>query len=135
MTEGNEVVMKRCTRCGNEYPATTEYFRCGSGYNGLRNPCKQCSRESDALYRAANHEKVLESNDHWYKANINRIRATEARWRDANREQERERLRHYYAENTEKVKKTAALWKQANRKKVRQSDARYRGGSLDCGKR
>lgn len=39
------IPLKRCKLCGTEKPATTEYFRQSQrGKNGLRGPCKDCSR-------------------------------------------------------------------------------------------
>lgn len=46
---------KKCTKCGTEKPATTEYFyKISKNKNELRSKCKKCKRE---LARKRQHEK------------------------------------------------------------------------------
>jgi hypothetical protein len=41
----SDIPLKRCTGCGNEYPATTEFFyKHPAGLHGLRARCKACCR-------------------------------------------------------------------------------------------
>jgi 5-methylcytosine-specific restriction endonuclease McrA len=43
------IPLKRCTTCGKEFPATTEYFNKQSrGLYGVNSKCKSCTREYDA---------------------------------------------------------------------------------------
>ena len=44
-------VTKICSKCGNEYPATTRYFyEDRLGKDGLRSDCKQCRRQNVKQY-------------------------------------------------------------------------------------
>lgn len=67
--------MKTCSRCGVEYPATTEYFQRSKAVKcGLKSHCKECAkemnRESHAKYYEANKDKVKEKNlANYYRRN------------------------------------------------------------------
>ncbi|MAS33532.1 MAG: hypothetical protein CL610_05970 [Anaerolineaceae bacterium] len=39
------VHMKRCSKCGEQWPATTEFFYFDRQYDTLRNPCIACVEE------------------------------------------------------------------------------------------
>lgn len=56
-------MMKTCTKCHKEYPATAEYF-CKNSKNidGLHNWCKNCQKEYD-LNRSKNKNKLLQEQD------------------------------------------------------------------------
>ena len=52
-------VFKRCTKCGETLPATTEYFyKAKNGKYGLRGECKKCLIECGKQYRENNKEKI-----------------------------------------------------------------------------
>lgn len=45
--------MKTCTKCGDEYPPTTQYFYSDSSKpDGLTYSCRICQRKADAIRRA-----------------------------------------------------------------------------------
>jgi hypothetical protein len=47
-----EIKYKKCTCCGMEFPATTEYwYKYKPGKYGLMAICKQCHKEKKRLYR------------------------------------------------------------------------------------
>ena len=47
--------LKKCTECGNDFPATTEYFhKHKNGKNGLNPKCKSCI----IIYRKINKDKI-----------------------------------------------------------------------------
>lgn len=59
MNDYSTIPLRRCTKCGEEYPATTEYFRHnGKSNNGLRSRCKMCERARDHDYRIENIEHI-----------------------------------------------------------------------------
>jgi hypothetical protein len=111
--------MRRCSRCGISYPATTEYFHRNShGKYGLQQMCKRCRLE-------------------WQREHKESINARGRRWRAENREEynksarerrqsrseivnklrrkryqikvdhKREMNRRYYAEHREKLRELA----------------------------
>ena len=54
--------MKECTKCGEEFPNTNEYFsRQKKGKNGLSASCKKCRSMSFKNWRKNNKEKIWEN--------------------------------------------------------------------------
>lgn len=108
----DSIPQKRCAKCGNEYPATTEYFYVDrKTSDGLVSPCKNCRRISAAEYRQNNPEKISAikkasvakkpekykaSKQAWAKANANKITqyAHEARLRYPNKAKARRVVTH-----------------------------------------
>ena len=71
----NSLLMKRCTKCGKEFPATNEYFWIQiKGKFGVHSRCKKCAREIKKEYRKNNGEKVRSQQRAWAKANPDRKR-------------------------------------------------------------
>jgi len=63
-------MIKRCTKCGNEYPATSEYFynKRASGEK-LRSWCRKCCYEATKSYRENNPEKKSVYNKKYWEKN------------------------------------------------------------------
>lgn len=94
--------MKRCPSCGNEFPATAEYFnRDKSTKDGFEYSCKACSRERSRVYHEKNSEKVLARKRQWLLQNRETSRARCRHYREQNRERERERSRQFDKEHPE----------------------------------
>lgn len=51
---------KVCSKCGEEFPATTEFFNKGNGKFNLRSQCKDCQRKWRYKYRQTDRAKELE---------------------------------------------------------------------------
>jgi 5-methylcytosine-specific restriction endonuclease McrA len=97
MDTPNSTITKRCTKCGIEYPSTTEFFNLNSrSKDGLHVWCLSCR----AAYRSANRE---------------RDRAKEREKYHADPEASREHNRNKYWANPE-----------AARSRVRRSNAKHR---------
>ena len=98
---------KRCTKCGNEYPATTEFFHHRKDRGRLRSRCIACTREDNrrsiAAQRHKNPEQARERGRKYAKAfrerHAEKVRADDRarrreRWlENPEKERERERLR------------------------------------------
>ena len=82
------VASKRCPTC-RETKAVSAFSRDSTKKDGLRSECKECARESNRVYHAANSDKVNEKK---------RV------YRAANPEKVREKNRLYYAANLKKVR-------------------------------
>jgi hypothetical protein len=81
--------LKRCTKCGREFPATPEFFHKNArGKNGLRGYCNTCERESDR---------------HWYAEHIEQRHENSRRYRARHPEQWHELNRCYKAEHSEQI--------------------------------
>src|SRR5688572_12712928 len=51
--------MKHCSRCNNDYPATTEYFQPHKQYrDGLRSQCRKCIKAKEDEYKKNNRDKI-----------------------------------------------------------------------------
>ncbi len=63
--------MKRCTKCGVEYPANTDYFHKHT-QNGLHPRCKVCRKETDREHYRNSYSKVRHVNRDKEKTNESR---------------------------------------------------------------
>jgi hypothetical protein len=54
--------LKRCTKCGNEFPATLDYFtKHAISKDGLRSHCKECHNKEKKAYREKGGRKWYEN--------------------------------------------------------------------------
>jgi len=68
----DDFTTKRCTKCGNELPATVEYFNAAKlGKYGLSAKCKACNH----LYYEANKDKIKQRAKDWHEANLDKVGA------------------------------------------------------------
>lgn len=106
---------KCCTKCGVEYPATTDYFgKQKNGKYGVRADCKTCANAKNRAYREANPETAIA----WRDANRERINAQNREWKRVNAERHAEINKAYYAENREHHNAVVRDWYQVNRERV-----------------
>lgn len=97
--------LKRCTKCGQELPATTEYFsRTNRTRSGLYSWCKRCRRS----YREANKNRISEWGREYRKANKEQIRA----YYEANRDRLSEYDRMYYKANKDRISERRRMYRQ-----------------------
>ncbi len=92
---------KTCTKCGEEKPATLEFFYGQkTGKYGLRGDCKHCQKQYKAKYYAENKEA---------KAKY------DAKYRAENKEAKAKYDAKYYAENKEAKAKSQAKYRAENK--------------------
>jgi hypothetical protein len=60
---------KVCSKCKEEFPATTEFFYKGSGKFGLRFWCKKCNKKYRKQYYQNNHEVISKCKKEYYDKN------------------------------------------------------------------
>lgn len=114
------IQIKRCSSCGEEKPATTEFFHANEGGKyGLRGRCRPCNRaavreqikepaqaarrkEAAAAYIASG--KNAERNRAWREKNIEKARASTAAWKKRNPEARRVGDLRWRNENRDKVR-------------------------------
>ena len=99
--------MKKCSKCGTEYPETAEYFGKGKRYkNGLKAWCKICIAEYGKMRREKypdygkthyqNNKEVYAANGKlWEQNNRDKVREDHRKWRENNLERQRESERLY----------------------------------------
>lgn len=144
---------KVCTKCGQEKPATEEYFNKGErGLYGLRSDCRECRNiykkkqhiKMDAIervqrkqYYADNRERELASVKQWRIDNPEKVKARNDKWRADNPEQHKENhkkwalanmehLRQYRKENFEHHKKVSQIWSAKNKDRTNTKEQKRR---------
>lgn len=118
-----DIILRTCTKCKRELPATTEFFhKLRRGKYGLRPDCKQCSRERNHQYRAANPEYARQ----YREVNAEKLRESSRQYYEANSEKVCERSRQYQKANAERMRECYRRYREANAEKLREYLRRYR---------
>lgn len=82
---------KKCTKCGEEFPLTNEYFYYGDkAKNWFRPKCKHCAQIADKKYYQNNREKVQATNKKYYQNNKEKVQVANKKYQQANPEKVRE---------------------------------------------
>ena len=119
--------MKTCTKCGQAFPATTEYFYPQkAGKDELISWCKECSAEKARQYNKANREKIAERGRQYREANRERVAEQKHQYYIANLEQIAERHRQYYIANLEKFAESGRQWREDNPEYYAEYSRQYR---------
>lgn len=92
---------KTCSKCGEEKPATAEFFH--KHGNGLKAACKICVLEHSKQYYQANREARLERSKQYRQANKEAIAERDKRYYQSNREAIAERNKQYHQANREAI--------------------------------
>jgi hypothetical protein len=120
-------ITKTCTKCGQTFPATAEYFyKARSGKYGVASCCKTCWAEDRRLYREKNRERIAESKRQYQQTNQEKIAEYQRQWRENNRDKEIKHNREYYQANREKLKERSRQYHHAHREKIAQRSRKYR---------
>jgi hypothetical protein len=126
---------KRCTKCGETKPHTG-FGKDKRASDGFTSACRDCHRESNRRYRAANLEKARESSRKSYASNRARLRAQTLQrqrlWQSSNRTRCREYRLKYRAANLEKDRQRQRAWRAANHEKILALNAARRARKLSA---
>ena len=101
--------LKHCSKCGNTYPATVEYWV--SKHDKLLAICRACR---SAAARA------------WYAANKSKVAVRKAGYSEVQKEALRAVARQRYASDPSKAIAATRAWQAANKASVRQASIRWR---------
>lgn len=93
--------MKTCTKCGNEFPATLEYFY--KYKNGLTAACKECRKGESKRHYQENKEKHNQYSREWAIKNKDKRNIILRRYRENNIENVRKSNREWQKKNPEKL--------------------------------
>lgn len=105
-----------CTRCGNSYPFTEEYFcKDKSCINGLSHLCKLCRKEKNKKYYEKRKEKVSSYHKEYYSQNKDKIKERAKVYYGLNKEVIIERNTKYNNANKGKHKLYAKKWYENHR--------------------
>lgn len=108
---------KPCSRCSEILPASN-YYPCGTAYDGLTPDCSPCIRKRRREYAAANREKESTARAAWVQANAEHYREYMAQWRAANTERIRLAARQWAERNPERYAELRSQWYLANREAI-----------------
>lgn len=133
---------KKCTKCGEEKPATLDYWnRKKAGRYGLTSICKPCIKSSNEQYYLKNKETINKRNKQYrdshkeynkeyqekYRAeNKEKIKMYHQKHYEDNKERILDNSKKYYDENKEKVNKRISLWQKRNKDKTREHTRNWR---------
>jgi len=110
--------MKICIKCGEEKPATSEFFHSRKdSKSGLRNECKECVLKRHRESHVANRERNNERSRRWHTANKERAHENSRKWREANKERCKENNSKWYIANREDAIRRASQWQVVNRER------------------
>lgn len=111
---------KRCSKCGQEFPATTEFFYAHpTGTFKLSPKCKPCTRESVRENSAKNPEEKRERDRQYYWNNREKVSEYHRQYYTENRSEILEKQRQEYAKNPERKLATNRRWRKANPERYR----------------
>lgn len=128
MASSNDTT-KRCTKCGQEFPATTEYFSPNRKVkDGLQARCKSCCAEWQREYRKSHPEAVraVEANRDKEKR-----RQQSRDYYQRNAEARRDYRREYYQIHTEEILEYQCEYRKNNREKRRILHRNWRSKNRD----
>jgi len=90
--------LRKCITCGEEKPATTEYFYREKSRSkicsvsrvkgGLKTECKDCASKRMKRWREENPEKAAAAVNKWRKENPEKCRASDNKWRKQRRKED-----------------------------------------------
>ena len=117
--DNNEALIKTCTKCGKQLPATTDYFhKKKNGKYGLHSICKKCIKEYNKQrfesnrdeilqkkreYNHNNKEKINEYNKRYYNENKDKKKGLSKKYREENKDKYKEYNKNYYENNKEQL--------------------------------
>jgi len=105
-------ILKRCSKCGSEYPATSDYFSPDKqGTYGVTGQCKTCRRENTQKWRDENPGKVEDYNKSYYAEHKEQENARSKQFHIRNSERVNKRHRDRYEENPENSRGATQRWR------------------------
>lgn len=117
-------ITKCCSKCGQEYPATREYFspdkRASDGFYSACKPCRR--RQNRKSYQKdieASRKRARINAKKSREANLEKSLKRERKYKEDNREAIRQRERLRYQANPETFHQKSCKWKSANKEALR----------------
>lgn len=123
--------LKRCTKCGAELPATTDYFYPHpTAANGLHPQCKACQRAARKQYYAANREAVLAHQKQYDALHLEEKRARDEQWRRRNKAYISEKNRQYREQHRDSLNAYTREYHDAHKDRLNAMSRRYYRATL-----
>lgn len=130
--------LKRCIKCGNEYPKTTKYFgKLSKSKDGFRNECKECRKqyakenashikEYKRKYHIEHQDEILSNVKKWYKENTNKVKEYKKLYRIEHKEEITLKDHEKYLKNKIQHYKHSIIWNKNNKDKVMSYKKKYK---------
>ena len=119
--------MKTCTKCKEEYPATTEYYHLGkNGEYGLRSWCKLCTRKKSQSYYQENKDDYAKRGRLRRELAKPEMLKRRKEKRDSSNEKRGERRRAYYNANRDKNLAARKVYREKNKGEIAVYSQEYR---------
>lgn len=119
----SDCTTKTCSKCGQEFPATTEYFyqhKNRKGKKVLTGQCRTCIKRKSSNYREANPIKAKESKRRAVQNHRDRHNARGRKWAENNPEKKRAIERRYRDSHPERCRESNKRWLDRNPHKRRE---------------
>jgi len=104
--------MKKCSKCGEEFPNTKEYFCLKNGGNsgrgnidGLSNDCRGCRSIYNKKYQIEHQDNSIAYRKMYWKENKETLAISSKKWQEKNKESVVAKRKIYLKENHESVRK------------------------------
>lgn len=125
--------VKRCGRCGIEFPATTEFFhKQPRGKFGVEGQCKPCRNEKIREYKLSHKDEYAEYFRQYNQANKERIKDYHHQHYIENKERIDEQNRQWFRNNHNKHIQRTRRWRSANPEKARALWHKYKTRKLSA---
>jgi 5-methylcytosine-specific restriction endonuclease McrA len=123
----NEILtLKTCNRCGNKYPATSEFWPVRKGMKDeVRGPCKECKKKYHAQYVLEHRESARQSSARYIATHREEVRRSGARWRAEHPEHDKQRKAQYHAEHREENNRYSVRYNAEHREELKLANARW----------
>ena len=125
-------VFKRCTKCGETLPATTEYFHKKKyGKYELDSICKKCSSEHAKQYYKDNKDKISEKNKQYRENNKDKILEYKKQYRENNKDKIAEYGKYYRENNKDHIRERQKQYRENNKDKISEQQKQYHENNRD----
>jgi hypothetical protein len=125
-TSDSTTPTKRCTKCGRDFPATTEYFhRSKRGKHGIRAYCKECANSIALKRHYDKHEEILARKRAYVQSHKEDEKRRKQAWMDKNRDKALAQKRQRWADNREAIAVIRRSKYRENREKNLEAKRRY----------
>lgn len=125
--DNDEILIKTCTKCGKQLPATTEYFhKKKNGKYGLHAICKKCIKEYNKQRFESNRDEILQKNREYNHSNKEKIKEHNKRYYNENKDKKKELSKKYREENKEKMREYYKNYYENNKERLQIYNKEYR---------
>lgn len=118
--------MKKCSKCGEDKPATSEYFESRKdSKDGLRGQCIECRTVQKKQYTFENRVSIGERVKAWQEENKEHVIGWRKQHYQKNREAISEQCKQYRQENKERIAEHKKIYRRSHKEQISARDKAY----------